>query len=99
MVANVNLFSRVDVDADGHMQFHVENSKAGGSVDLRAEMDVLIVLNTFQHPLDPQSDYAPKPVLLTLLKTPPPTTDDFCRNFRAENQRSFALTERLFAGV
>jgi hypothetical protein len=37
-------------------------------------------------------------VKLTVLKTPPPGLDDFCRNFRGENQRSFILTERLFSG-
>ncbi len=97
LVANANFFSRIDVDDEGRMTFHPENSKAGASVDLRAEMDVLVVLNTCQHPLDPSPNYAPKPVQLTVLKTPPPDADDFCRNFRAENQRAFTLTERLCA--
>jgi len=98
LVANVNFFSRVDVDGAGKMQFHTPDSKAGVHVDLRAEMNVLVVLNTCQHPLDPNPQYAPKPVKLTVLKTPPPGPDDFCRNFRGENQRSFILTERLFSG-
>jgi uncharacterized protein YcgI (DUF1989 family) len=62
-------------------------------------MNVLVVLNTCQHPLDPNPKYAPKPVKLTVLQTPPPGADDFCRNFRGENQRSFILTERLFSGA
>lgn len=99
LVANVNFFSRIDVDDDGRMRFHKGNSKAGDSVDLRAEMDVLVVLNTCQHPLDPTPAYTPKPVKLTLLKTPAPPANDYCRNFRSENERAFALTERLFAGV
>jgi urea carboxylase-associated protein 2 len=99
LVANVNFFSRVDVDGDGLMHFHPGNSKAGAHVDLRAEMDVLVVLNTCQHPLDPNPAYAPRPVNLTVTKTPPPGPDDFCRNFRAENGRSFILTERYFAGA
>lgn len=96
LVANVNLFSRLDVDDAGRMHFHPSNSKAGDAVDLRAEMNVLVVLNTCQHPFDPNPNYAPKPVKLSILQTPPPEADDFCRNFRAENQRSFILTERLF---
>lgn len=99
LVANVNFFSRLDVDAEGKMKFHTGNSKAGDFVDLRAEMNVLAVLNTCQHPLDPNPKYAPKPVKLTLRQTPPPGADDFCRNFRGENQRSFILTERLFLGA
>ncbi|MEI8340825.1 MAG: DUF1989 domain-containing protein, partial [Verrucomicrobiota bacterium] len=99
LVANVNFFSRIDVDADGLMHFHPGNSKPGSFVDLRAEMDVLVVLNTCQHPLDPNPAYAPRPVRLAVIKTPPPDPDDFCRNFRAENGRSFILTERYFAGA
>ena len=97
-VANLNFFSRVNVDVDGGMKFLPGNSKAGDIVDLRSEMNVLVVLNTCQHPLDPSLPYSPKPVLLTVLKTPPHGEDDFCRNFREENQRSFVLTERYFAG-
>ena len=37
------------------------NSKAGDAVELRAEMNVLVILNTCQHPLDPAPNYAPKP--------------------------------------
>lgn len=97
LVANVNFFSRVDVDEAGAMHFHPDNSAAGSSVELRAEMEVLVVLNTCPHPLDTGVGYAPKPVGLALLETPPAGPDDYCRNFRAENQRCFTLTERLFA--
>ncbi len=95
LVANVNFFSRVDVDAEGRMKFHPGNSSAGATVDLRAETEVLVVLNTCAHPLDSATTYAPKPVKLEFLRTPAPGADDFCRNFRKENQRAFALTERL----
>jgi uncharacterized protein len=99
LVMNVNFFSRVDTDADGKMELHPGNSKAGDVVNLRAEMNVLVVLNTCQHPLDPNPKYAPRPVKLSVLQTPPPGPDDFCRNFRKENQRAFILTERLFMGA
>jgi len=97
LVANANFFSRLDADDEGRLTFHPHNSKAGDSVDLRAEMNVLVALTTCPHPLDPNPSYAPKPVKLTLLKTAPPDVDDYCRNFRGENQRSFELTERYFA--
>jgi urea carboxylase-associated protein 2 len=98
LVANVNFFKRVDVDADGKMHFNTSKSKVGGYVDLRAEMNVLVILNTCQHPLDPNPKYDPRPVQLSVLKTPPPGKNDFCRNYRKENQRSFILTERFFLG-
>lgn len=99
LVANANFFSRLDADDEGRLTFHTGNSQPGASIDLRAEMNVLVVLNTCQHPLDPNPSYAPKPIKLTLLKTSPPGADDFCRNFRGENRRSFTLTERYFAGT
>jgi len=96
LVANVNFFSRVDVDAEGAMKFHPGNSKAGDSVDLRAEMNLLVVLNTCQHPLDPNPVYEPKPVRLAILATPPPEPEDYCMRLRGENERAFQLTSRLF---
>jgi urea carboxylase-associated protein 2 len=99
LVGNVNFFSRIDVDDEGRMRFHTGHSRPGAQVDLRAEVDTLVVLNTSQHPLDPNPKYAPKPVLLSFYKTAPPGTDDHCRNFRTENQRAFLLTERLHAGL
>jgi urea carboxylase-associated protein 2 len=99
LVANVNFFSRIDVDDSGAMHFHEGNSKAGDCVDLRAEMNVLVVLNTCQHPLDTATTYSPKGAKLSVLKTSPPDLDDYCRNFRPENQRSLILTERLFVGL
>src|SRR5579872_2530044 len=59
--ANVNFFSKVQVDANGDMHFVPGNSKAGDFVEIRAEMNVLMVLDTGQHPLDPSTSYAPVP--------------------------------------
>jgi urea carboxylase-associated protein 2 len=97
LMANVNFFSRLDADAAGRLTFHSGNSKSGDTVDLRAEMDVLVALTTCQHPLDPHLQYAPKPVMLSVLRGAPPGPDDYCRNFRDENARSFALTERFLS--
>ena len=56
LVANMNFFSKVTVDEAGALSFH---PGPAGSVDLRAEMEVLVVLNTCPHPLDPNPVYAP----------------------------------------
>ena len=92
----VNFFSKVTVDDAGRLRFHEGNSQPGAFVDLRAEMNTLVVLNTCIHPLDPSPTYAPKPVKLTIFTSPPPSLDDFCRNSRPENERGFILTERYF---
>lgn len=96
LTANVNFFSRVDVSDSGAMTFHTGHSPAGSYVELRAEMNVLTILNTCQHPLDPNPKYEPKPVQLTLKRVPPPGPDDPCRTSRPENGRGFTLTERYF---
>lgn len=94
MPAVVNFFSRVSVDETGAMSFAPLHSPPGSLVELRAEMDTLIVINTCQHPLDPHPVYAPKPVHLAVLRVPPATADDPCRLSRPENGRGFTLTER-----
>jgi hypothetical protein len=92
----VNFFSRVTVGEDGGMMFHPGNSAPGSHVDLRAEMNVLTILNTCQHPLDPNPRYAPKPVHLSIRRAKPAGPDDPCRDSRPENSRGFTLTERYF---
>jgi urea carboxylase-associated protein 2 len=96
LVANVNLFSKVTVDHDGRMHFEEDHASPGAYVDLRAEMNVLIVLNTCQHPMDPFPEYRPRPVKLTVWNADPPAPDDICRNSSPENERGFMLTEALF---
>jgi hypothetical protein len=96
LAPNVNFFSRVTVSEDGAMAFRPANSAPGSYVELRAEMNVLTVLNTCPHPLDASPIYAPKPVHLAILRAAPPGPDDPCRLSRPENGRGFTLTERYF---
>jgi urea carboxylase-associated protein 2 len=96
LTSNVNFFSRVDVTEDGAMSYHTGNSTRGSCIELRAEMNVLTILNTCQHPLDPNPEYAPKPVLLSVRHAAAVEPDDPCRLSRPENGRGFTLTERYF---
>ena len=96
MPACVNFFSKVVVDDAGNMQFINGHSTPGASVELRAEMNVLVILNTCQHPLDPNPKYAPKAVQLSIRNVASPAGDDLCRMSRPENERGFVLTERYF---
>jgi urea carboxylase-associated protein 2 len=95
MTAPINFFSKVVVeDESGAMTVVPGHSSAGASVELRAEMDVLVILNTCQHPLDPAPHYQPRPVALAICTAPPVRHDDPCRVSRPENTRGFLLTER-----
>lgn len=96
MAAPINFFSKVVVDDAGNMHFVSRHSRAGLYVELRAEMNMLTILNTCQHPLDPNPKYEPKPVNLSIRKVAEPSPDDPCRMSRPENERGFVLTERYF---
>lgn len=94
--ATVNFFSKVAVDPAGDLQFCPDNSPAGGYVELRAEMNVLVLLNSCPHPMDPSETYHPKPVTLSIARVPAPRADDACRTSCRENARGFLLTEFYF---
>jgi hypothetical protein len=93
LAANVNWFSKVSIAEDGSMQFARGHSRAGQFVDLRFEMNSLVLLHTCAHPLNPATKYPRNPITLQLSEAGRVTADDFCRNSRPENQRGFANTE------
>ena len=97
VVANVNFFVRVGVGEAGELRWVPRKSKAGALVDLRFEMDTLVVLSNTPHPLDPSPTYAPPAVTLSLFEGPAPAPDNPCRISRPENERGFALTEAYVA--
>jgi uncharacterized protein len=97
LVANVNFFSKVTADEDGKLHFHPGNSNAGDQVDLRFDMDTLVVLSTAPHPFDPKPEYKPAAVKLTAWHAGLASADDLCRNHCPQNQRGFVNTERYYA--
>lgn len=96
LVANLNLFSKVSTDAEGNMQFHENHARAGDHVDLRADMNVLVVLANVQHPLDPGPLYAPVGIKAEIWHCGMAAEDDACRLSRPENSRGLANTARCF---
>jgi uncharacterized protein len=94
LAANVNWFSKASAADDGTLRFDPTNARAGGYVDLRFEMDALVLLHTCPHPLNSAPEYPRKPVQLQLGTSGPVPADDFCRNSRPENGRGFANTEQ-----
>jgi urea carboxylase-associated protein 2 len=94
--ATVNFFSKVTVDEAGDLHYSPNNSLPGSYVELRAEMNVLVLLNTCQHPFAPGIEYAPRPVELSISKASPVRTNDPCRMLCSENTRGFLLTELFF---
>jgi urea carboxylase-associated protein 2 len=95
--ANVNFFSKVATDAAGSLKFDTAHAKAGGFVDIRFDMHVLVALSAAPHALDPKAEWSPKPVKLSAWRAGIADDDDLCRTFRPENGRAFANTARYFA--
>jgi urea carboxylase-associated protein 2 len=97
IVANVNFFVAVMIYDEGRMVWRAGNSRPGAYVDLRFEMDTLVVLTNTAHPIDPETTYGPSPVGLSIREVESASADDPCRLSRPENGRGFALTEAYVA--
>ncbi|MBK1842191.1 urea carboxylase-associated family protein [Azospirillum sp. YIM B02556] len=92
LAANVNWFSTVRTEEDGTLVFDPSAAKASAHVDLRFEMDTLVLLHTCPHPLNPAAEYPRKPILYQFRKAEPVAEDDACKTARPENGRGFANT-------
>ena len=97
LVPNLNLFSKVVSDEAGRLSFEPANSAAGDSVDLRLEMNTLVVLNTCPHPLDPDPEYRPRAVKLEVFAAGNVAADDACYHSRHENLRAAENTANYHA--
>ena len=96
LVANLNFFVKVAADEEGGLNWVAGHSPAGSHVELRAELNTLVILSNTPHPLDPSPNYAPRPVALEIRAGSPGGPDDPCRRSRPENERGFQLTEAYF---
>ncbi len=97
LLPNVNFFSKVVADEAGRLAFVPGHSNPGDFVELRLEMNTLVILNTCQHPLDPDPHYHPRDVRLDVFPAAPRPENDPCRQSRPENARAFRNNEDYFA--
>ncbi len=96
LVPNINWFSKIVSDDEGKLSFVSGHSKAGDHIDLRFDMDTLVVLNTCQHPLDSDPVYHPHRVKLEVFNTEPPALDDPSFTVRPENARAHRNTDDFY---
>lgn len=89
LAANINWFSRVKPDATGNITLDPSGISAGSQVDLRFEMDTLVLMHTCPHPMNTAAQYPAQPVRIELAKADPVAEDDYCKNLCDENQRGF----------
>lgn len=99
LVANLNLFSKVSAGDDGKLTWANQHSNTGDIIELRFEMDTLLILSCAPHVLNPATIYQPAEISITAYKSQPLTADDLCRNSCAQNLRGFANNARYFGEV
>ncbi len=96
LMMNVNFFSKVKIADGGDMEFVPRNAAVGSYVELRAEMNALVILVNCQHPMDPNPRYEQSPLRVEVFRVDAPGADDACRLSSPEAARGFVLTERYF---
>jgi urea carboxylase-associated protein 2 len=89
----VNLFKSVKVAADGGLTLDGA-PRAGTSVSLRAEVDLVVLLSNTVHPLDDRRDATCTTVLASAALPPRPLDDPF-RSSTPERARAFLNTDEL----
>jgi urea carboxylase-associated protein 2 len=94
LAANLNLFSKVSTDEAGNLSYDPQHSKADDCIELRFEMDTLVVMTTCPHPLNPAEVYPYQPVEVTVFESEPMLESDTCLNHRKENGRGFENNRR-----
>ncbi|PZV16113.1 MAG: urea carboxylase [Leptolyngbya sp.] len=97
IMPNINLFTRVAIASDGKMSFVEGCEQPGSFIDLRAEMNVLVVLSNCPHVMHPSKIYEPKPIQVNVWNSPSIAGDDLCRSANPEAIRGFINTDALFA--
>src|SRR5258705_1101022 len=88
----MSFFKRVKVEADGSLKFEQE-AIAGGYIELRAEMNVLVVLANIPHILDPRPRYTCGAVRITAWRGQPASPGDPIRTSTPEALRAFENVE------
>jgi len=93
----VSFFAPVSVDAAGRFVWKQAAKRQGDFVDLRAEMNAILVLSNCAHPLNPARPSPTCPITLVHYRAPAAGADDPCRTGSPEAARAFAFTDRLDA--
>jgi len=92
---SMSFFKRVKVEGDGSLKFEQE-AIAGAYIELRAEMNVLVVLANIPHVLDPRPRYTCGAVRVTAWRGQSAFADDPIRTSTPEALRAFENVEDYF---
>jgi urea carboxylase-associated protein 2 len=94
---NVNLFKSVRVTGDGAL--HIDGTPTVPTfVEVRAEVDVIVLLANTPHPLDSRATYSGTTARVTAWRATSATSDDPFRASTPERLRAFQNTDELVSG-
>ncbi|MFJ9033561.1 urea amidolyase associated protein UAAP1 [Streptomyces sp. NPDC102274] len=93
---SVSFFQGVEVREDGALAF-TGSVGPGGSVTLRAERDLTVLLANVPHPLDPRPAYTSTPLEVLAWTADPTAPDDPLREATPEGRRAFLNTAEFLA--
>jgi len=92
----VNWFKGVRIAPDGATVWEGGPFAPNRSVELRAEMNVIVVLANCPHVLDDRAQYTATPVRISAWRGPVTAQDDPIRNSTLESERAFLNVEEYF---
>ena len=95
----VTFFAPVSIADDaGAFAWDETSRKVGAFVDLRAELDLLVVVSAAPHPHDPAKSYSPGAIEIVRFRGPAvDEATDLCRTASAEAARGFENTATYLA--
>lgn len=88
----LNLFADAKIGESGELIFREETVPAGSFIELRAEMDVLVILSNTVHVLSTDTTYDVKPVALIVYQGDEVASDDPCIIDSERSERAFVNT-------
>jgi urea carboxylase-associated protein 2 len=97
LMPNLNLFDRVEVASDGALNWVGPCGDPGTVLELRAELNVLVVISNTPHPLDPATHWSTGPLGIAVIDGDPAGLDDPCRTRIPEIGRAFDNTDRYWS--
>jgi uncharacterized protein len=91
LAPSVSFFKGVRVGDDGGTTF-TGSAGPGKSVELLAELPVIILIANVPHPVDPRPDYACGPLRVHAWRSAPTAPDDACWSRTPESRRAYLNT-------
>jgi uncharacterized protein YcgI (DUF1989 family) len=93
----VNFFSKVAIDERAGLRFVPGHARAGDSVNLRTEQDLLLIASTTPHPMDDTTVHLPAAVRVEVAVAGQLEPADEPARFRPESARALEQTRRVCA--